>query len=127
MSELGQRLQQGDASVCPEIQQKFGRALVAWLRSKYASLTADQAASALELGLANLWASSEKFDAAQMSVSKRLNHFAEIAALGLLLRTDFATVSEHLGKAVHNYVVWLLRRCGYAGDVQETAEDVRQQ
>ncbi len=127
MSDLGDRLQKGDASVCPEIEKKFGRVLIAWLRSKYASLTVEQAGEALTLGLANLWASRDKFDATTTSVSKRLNHFAELAALGLLLRSDFATVVEHLGKAVHSYVVWMLRRCGYAGDVQETAEDVRQQ
>lgn len=127
MSELAERLQQGDASVCSEIQEKFGRATIGWLRCKYPSLTLEQGRQALELGLANLWALREKFDPATTSVSKRLNHFAELAALGLLLKSDFASVVEHLGKAVHSYIMWMLRRCGYTGDVQETAEDVRQQ
>jgi RNA polymerase sigma-70 factor (ECF subfamily) len=127
MSDLGDRLRLGDATVCPEIRTKFGRATIGWLRCKYASLTNDQAGQALELGLANLWASREKFDAENTSVSKRLNHFADLAALGLLLKSDFTCVVEHLGKAVQSYITWMLRRCGYAGDVQETAEDVRQQ
>jgi RNA polymerase sigma-70 factor (ECF subfamily) len=127
MSDLGDRLQRGDASVCLDIEDRFGRAVIGWLRSKYSSLTAAQAREALQLGLANLWSCREKFDPAKTSVSKRLNHFAEIAALGLLLKSDFATVVESLGKAVQGYITWLLRRCGYNGDVQETAEDVRQQ
>jgi RNA polymerase sigma-70 factor (ECF subfamily) len=127
MSDLGDRLQQGDASVCLEIEKKFGRAVVGWLRTRFASLTPSQATEALKLGLANLWNSRESFDAATTSVSKRLNHFAELAALGLLFKTDFATVADSLGKAVHGYLVGMLRRCGYSGDVQETAEDVQQQ
>jgi RNA polymerase sigma-70 factor (ECF subfamily) len=127
MNDLGDRLRRGDAGVCTEIEKRFGRAVVAWLRAKYPSLDAGPAQAALRRGLAHLWDSRDRFDAETTSVSKRLNHFAETAALGLLLKTDFSTVAEHLGKSVHAYVVWMLRRGGYTGDIQETAEDVRQQ
>src|SRR5262249_47227021 len=127
MNDLGDRLQRGDPSVCLAIKKKFGRAVLGWLRVKYPSLSADQARASLDRGLASLWDSREHFDAEATSVSKRLNHFTELSALGLLLKSDFAAVVEHLGKTVHGYILWMLRRCGYMGDVQETAEDVRQQ
>ena len=127
MPHLGERLQQGDVSVCAEIRKKFGRAVVAWLRSKYPSLTLNQATEALALGMTSLWNSREAFDAAQDSVSKRLNQFADLAALGLLFKTDFPTVVESLGKSIQAHISGMLRRCGYCGDIQETAEDIRQQ
>lgn len=127
MSDFNERLQQGDAKVCQDIKQTYGRAVMGWLRDKYRTLDADQAREALDRAVVNLWDSREQFSAERTSVSKRLNYFAELAAWALLLKSDFGTVAQHLEKTVYSYILWMLRRFRYEGDLVETAEDIRQQ
>jgi RNA polymerase sigma-70 factor (ECF subfamily) len=127
MSDFDDRLKRGDPTVCPAIRATFGRAVVAWLRNKYPALKPQQAQQALERGLANLWNSRTQFQTRKTSVSKRLNYFAELAAWALLLKSDFATVIQHLEKTVYGYILWMLRGMVSEGDIRETAEDIRQQ
>jgi RNA polymerase sigma-70 factor (ECF subfamily) len=127
MSDLAIRLANGDPDVKADIERRYGRAVVAWLRSKYPTLTAGQAKDALRFGLDRLLGTHAEFDPETMSLTKRFNELADWSALGLLLKTDFAAVVEHLGSAVQGYIRWMLRRTGYSGDIQDTAEDVQQQ
>lgn len=127
MNDFEDRLARGDPDVCPDVKRVFGRAVVAWLRKKYPSLSATQAEQALDRAVANLWNGRAHESTGGSSVSKRLNYYAELAAWALLLKTDFGTVAQHMEKTVYGYIVWMLRGMVGDGDILETAEDIRQQ